>query len=226
MSKWIKNDSGSTKTWVGQEITNQSYYEIQSNEELEWANNSTLLTDIGSGDAVVAKDDSGNTDFSDVNEAIDYLKGDVPYSVKVLAFTDPNGVTNRFEGFSGTATKNTTTDIDFLIPYDRQLNGGYMMQQDGFWGDKFTFQIIDKDGVGVTKGWYNQATFDAMGNIYVANEFAKNWYVDPDKTSQHAIESSFTGTIYDGLYVRIKYTSVGTVDDVKIELNLFLSEKL
>ena len=67
MAKWVKNDSGGDKTWVGQLVSDQAYYEIQSSEELAWMNDSTLITDIGSGDAVVAKDDSGNEDIIDVN---------------------------------------------------------------------------------------------------------------------------------------------------------------
>ena len=76
-SKWIKNTSGSTSTYLGQQITNGSYYQIQGIEEQAWMNDSALLTDIGSGDATVAKDDSGNNDIVDVSTAINYLKDTV-----------------------------------------------------------------------------------------------------------------------------------------------------
>ena len=74
MAKWIKNNSGTQSTYGGQDITNGAYYQIQSHQEISWANNSALLTDIASGDAIVAKDDSGNNDIADVNAAINYLK--------------------------------------------------------------------------------------------------------------------------------------------------------
>ena len=74
MAKWIKNNTVSDKTWVGQLVSAGAYYEIKSEEELDWKTDSSLLSDIGSGDAIVAKDDSGNEDISDVNDAIDYLK--------------------------------------------------------------------------------------------------------------------------------------------------------
>jgi len=74
MGKWIKNDSGGDKTWVGQLISDQAYYEIQADELTKWAHDSTLLTDIGSGDAVVAKDNSGSNDITDVSDGINYLK--------------------------------------------------------------------------------------------------------------------------------------------------------
>jgi hypothetical protein len=74
MSKFIKNTSGGSKTWVGQEVANNGYYEIQSTEISSWQNNSILITDIGNSDAVVAKDDSGNTDIADVSDGLNYLK--------------------------------------------------------------------------------------------------------------------------------------------------------
>ena len=75
MAVYIKNTSGSTKTWCGQEITNTSYYQIQPAELVTWQNNSTLLADIGSGDATVAEDNSGTKDITDVATGINYLKG-------------------------------------------------------------------------------------------------------------------------------------------------------
>ena len=74
MAKWIKNADTLDHTYVGQLIPAGTYYEIQLTEERDWANNSTLLTDIGSGVAVVAKDDSGSNDIVDVALGINYLK--------------------------------------------------------------------------------------------------------------------------------------------------------
>ena len=48
MAKWIKNDDVSDHTWVGQLISAGTYYQVQATEEIQWANNSQLLTDIGS----------------------------------------------------------------------------------------------------------------------------------------------------------------------------------
>ncbi len=74
MAKYIKNTTGSTVTYLGQDIAASAYYQIQSAEEIAWSNLSVLLTDIGSGDAVVAKDDDGTKDISDVNDGVNYLK--------------------------------------------------------------------------------------------------------------------------------------------------------
>jgi len=72
-SKYIKNDTGSNQTWVGQLITPSSYYLIQGVEEISWITNSVLLTAIGAGEAVVATA-NGSGDITDVNLAINYLK--------------------------------------------------------------------------------------------------------------------------------------------------------
>jgi hypothetical protein len=82
MAKWIKNNTAGDKTWVGQLVSASAYYEIQSTEELLWMNDSILITDIGSGDAIVAKDDSGNEDITDVNDAINYLK-DIKTNIEI-----------------------------------------------------------------------------------------------------------------------------------------------
>ena len=74
MSKWIKNTTQITNTYAGQDIFAGAYHEITPEQELRFINSSTLLTDIGSGDAVVAKDSSGSNDIVDVNTAINYLK--------------------------------------------------------------------------------------------------------------------------------------------------------
>lgn len=94
MAKWIKNNSGINKTWVGQLVSDQAYYEIQPHEESSWANDSVLLSDIGSGDAVVAKDDSGTNDLTDVNIGINYLKG-------LLAQEVRDTETTQYEKFFG-----------------------------------------------------------------------------------------------------------------------------
>jgi len=72
---YIKNDTGGTKTWVGQQILAGAYYQIQTSEHNQWENDSTLLIAIGNGDAVVAEDSSGNKDFSDIADGINFLKG-------------------------------------------------------------------------------------------------------------------------------------------------------
>ena len=74
MSKYIKNNTGSDQTWVGQLLSAGEYYLIQTGEEVSWMNSSGLLTAIGSGDAIVASADTGSEDITDVAQGINYLK--------------------------------------------------------------------------------------------------------------------------------------------------------
>lgn len=74
MVKYIKNTDTVNNTWHGKEFTPGEYHLIPEVSEISWANNSVLLTAIGNGIAVVAKDDTGNADITDVNLAINYLK--------------------------------------------------------------------------------------------------------------------------------------------------------
>ena len=234
MSKWIKNDTVSQVTYLNQDIAAGAYYQLKpGQEEINWSNLSTLLTDIGNGDAIVAKDDSGNTDFTDVNEAINYLKGNLPTDVKaeMKGIKDPAGLRARLKGiFCSTITAGNTKDCDWLceqltynsVNKESFFDGIQYFAKDGEIGDTSKFQVVDKGdpgagSVGVTLGWYDQATFDAMGNEYIVEQFGDNWYMMPDKESNLLL---YKAKIIPGLYIRVKYTSTGT-NDVKLVCNLF-----
>jgi hypothetical protein len=220
MAKWIKNNTVSDKTWVGQLVSASTYYEIQSTEDSLWSNDSTLLTDIGSGDAIVAKDDSGNTDITDVAEAINHLKDEVPLKidkqtpVHTFALAEGSSLRARLIGiYNQTVTKNTTTDLDWQIPqtaYFGNNKQGYMdgieyYAKDAEVGDKMSFQVIDKDGLAYPAGT-------------VLDEFGTDWAVIPDANT---IIRLYKAKLIAGMYIRVKYTSIGTTNDIKFVVNLF-----
>jgi hypothetical protein len=66
----VKNKSGITKTWCGQEIENDSSYQIKSSEQTRWANDEDFLSDIVSNYAVI------NDGYNDIHSgaAINLLK--------------------------------------------------------------------------------------------------------------------------------------------------------
>jgi hypothetical protein len=72
--KYVKNIDIINHTYQGQVIEPSDYYLIPSTDELKWMNDSNLLTDIGSSNALMAKDDSGTEDITDINEGINFLK--------------------------------------------------------------------------------------------------------------------------------------------------------
>jgi len=76
--KFVKNIDTVNHVYEGQTITPGSYYEIQKIEETRWMSSSSLLADIGSGKAMMAKTNDGQNDISDVNDQIVFLRGEVP----------------------------------------------------------------------------------------------------------------------------------------------------
>ena len=221
MAKFIKNNSGGSKTWVGQVVADTAYYEIQSIEQSSWANNSALLTDIGSGDAIVATDDSGSNDITDVATAINHLKDANPIQidantpVRSFALSEGGTLRARLKGFiNQTVTKNQLTNIDWLIPQTAYLGTNKQSYMDGIEyladkavaGDYMKFQIVDVDNI------------LGYGAGFVADEFGDDWGVMPNTPTTIRL---YKAKLIPGLYIRIKYTSTGTTDDVTFVANLF-----
>lgn len=71
MAKVIRNESGITKIWAGQEVLNGASYTIEDNEIGTWANNDDVLASIVALDLVVS---NGTSDFTSPTLAINYLK--------------------------------------------------------------------------------------------------------------------------------------------------------
>lgn len=104
-------------------------------------------------------------------------------------------------GKIATATKEATTDIDLLVAERRLINGGIIYFDKCAIGDSFTCQIVDVDGVYAEEGT-------------VLNEWMKDWPAMPGAHTDLVTEQA--GDIPPGVYLRIKYTSIGTIDDVKV----------
>ncbi len=69
-------------------------------------------------------------------------------------------------------------------------------------GDSLCFQVVDKDGLYAPAGT-------------VLNQFGTNIPVDTDAQSQDWYDSPYVAYLYQGLYIRVKYTSTG-VDSVNL----------
>jgi hypothetical protein len=110
---------------------------------------------------------------------------------------------------SGTATKGTTTNIDYKIEGSYMLFGAEMLYTGAVEGDYVALQIVDKDNV------------LGYGADVVVNEWVKKWYV-PFNSTYWKVTSDMTTTIPAGLYARVKYTSVGSTNDVSIKLNYYM----
>jgi len=212
MSKYVKNDSGSNQTFVGQLIADGSYHEIGPLEEIKWANDSDVMVAIGVGDLIVAKSDDGTTDFANVSGAIDYLKGNLPTEVNIAytpAFAAKTvGVYSLYtrtvgKKFTAAVGSNTFT---YAIPYPMvKLNGIEVVNCEA--GDTVDLKVLDDTGGNYT-GTPN----------YMLNQFG--FEVGLPKDFYHR-ESQYDADLYGGMQIQIEYTSASAKD---VWINYLLHE--
>lgn len=110
------------------------------------------------------------------------------------------------DGISGVATKNSTTTFDFKIVEDNcYCSGGEIIVKDAEHGDYIKIEIVDVDNI--------------LGYGYntVLQTYLQKWFVD--YRGKNILEVPYAGYIYRNLYLRLKYTSVGTTNDVKVAVN-------
>lgn len=184
-----------------------NYYNIQLTDDDGYVFTTTITKDSG----------SDHTDFDtnykgQANKPA--LKRDTRgYSIlRQAAFTDTEGMRFRGTGITGTATAGATTNIDYALPEDRYINGMEMFLTNHVDGDNITFQVVDVNNI------------LGLGAGAVLDEFATNWYVAADESRQGHYLLSYPALLYQGLYVRIRYTSVGGTN-VTVRANLFLHKK-
>ena len=175
-----------------------------------------FATDISAGeettlDGIIAAHDGipGPDDPKSV-----YIPQDKP--IHQFALKEADNLRARLIGIqnNATATKTTTTNIDWKIPqvtYQGQNKQTYM---DGIQykatnavdGDRMHFQVVDIDNI------------FGYGAGLVLDEFGCDWPVAYDKTD---VIRLYKAKLVPGLYIRIVYISIGTVDDVKLNVGLF-----
>lgn len=132
--------------------------------------------------------------------------------VRLRAFANTDGVFFRGSGVSGTATKTTTTNIDYNMTEDRYLNGVEIFLRNQDWGDTIKLQVVDVDGAVYAAGT-------------VLDEFGTDWHVATDTERQGPYILPYPALVNSVFYIRLAYTSVGATNDVDIKANLFLHKK-
>jgi len=217
MAKYIHNLTINPITYQGREVPAESFYLIPANADIEFANDSVLITDIVNGVVKMSKD--GATDLSgSISAHIDFLKTGATLSsdgvplARTTAFADATNFRFRGTAMEGTATKTSTTNIDFKLTEERYLNGGQMIIKNHVIGDYVKFQVIDKDNI------------LGYGSNVVLDEFISKWYIT-DTSTQPEILLAYPAKIVANLYIRIIYVSVGTLLDVNFYCNLYLHKK-
>lgn len=123
-----------------------------------------------------------------------------------------NSVELKAEGKYDTITKETSQNIDFKIENGNKLiHGAIFYAKDAEIGDYVSAKVIDIDNI------------LGYGAGTILKEWIVKWYVIPNQ--QMKITQDSAGEVLEGLYLRLSYTSVGTVNDVKVLVNYYLSVK-
>lgn len=68
----VKNNTGSSGTWLGQVIASGAYFQLEEADFLNWRQDTTVFTDVGNGDLIV---NDGTSDFTDALEGWEWLSG-------------------------------------------------------------------------------------------------------------------------------------------------------
>lgn len=113
---------------------------------------------------------------------------------------------------NGTVTKNTTGDIDFKLPETLKVSGGEILTDKAIHGDTLVVQIVDVDGIDFEAGT-------------VLKTYITKWGHD-SITQKSILDNSYAGEIKKDYYLRVKFTSTGTTDDVKVVVNYYLHKEV
>lgn len=121
---YVKNTDIENRTWAGQVVLPNTYYQIESVEIKKWRTSEELLIDIASGVAVIASSNDGNGDLLNISDALDLLKdtGVKDVNSKNYNFTsntteDGKELYTKIHGMKSIITSGQTHTFKFVIPY-------------------------------------------------------------------------------------------------------------
>lgn len=153
-------------------------------------------------------------------------KIEVTNTIKQSGVNDPDGKRARLLGMaSATIPPDSIVDLDWEMTQLQYkgadvysiFNGIEYYARGAHNFDTVTLQVVDKEGFGVLAGWYDQATFNALGE-YVAEEFGTEWFIMPDAPVELIL---YRSAIVPGLYLRLKYKNTHATNSVDFSVNLF-----
>jgi len=220
MIKYIKNIDTITHTYSGQQILAGAYYEIQSVDEVNLANDSSLLSDIGAAKAIMAKDDSGTTDITDINESINFLKNNIP--TEVTTQKEKTDIILKMACGKATTDVNGFVQLDIKVPGTPGSGDGRYIQGGSAWfanyhsDDHFKVHIIDVDnllgyGAGFQVGSYTEDGTNA------------GFYAETDG-KVHVNSMGFFGFAPSGMYLRMEGQCGDNTSDT-IYMNIIWGKK-
>lgn len=208
----IKNNKQDSDVWVGQLIEPGQYHELQSSETSQWANNSKVLSDIGSGNLIV---NDGIVDISDVAKAISYLLGNNTKTVFSEQFAFAQKVTKegkklfrRKHGTKKIIVANSTDTLELVVPYPlAKINQAEIMNCSA--GDTVDLRVYDTAS----------GTISTVPN-YMLNQFGFG-VIMPNGT--YVDESNYDADLIQGMKIQISYTN-NSSEPREIGLNITLHQ--
>lgn len=168
---------------------------------------------------VIEKNDPANADQLDYetnfqpysNQSFTDSKGIQLHRTKAFANTD--GLKFRGTGVKGTALKGITeqqptiTNIDYILPEDRYINGIEIFLKNHKAEDTINLQVVHPI------------------NNDVLDEFSTNWNIAEDTERQGQYVVPYPALIYQGFILRMAYTATGIINNVDVKANYFLHKK-
>lgn len=197
--KTIKNVSGLTKTYAGQEILDGNIYTIPSNESLAFANDSSLLADIANELIEVYRD----AEILSPILGIQYIQNDLVPTITPTALPDPNGFRYRGNATPWTACSPGATNLDLTMSEELHVDGGTVIVHNANPGDYCVFQVVHPI-FGIVEQFVNKA------------------YVIPGTGKMDV--NVYRARIPEGLIIRVVYYNVGSTD-VGVGINLRLHKR-
>lgn len=147
MAKYIKNKTGTTKTYQGRSFDPNVYVEIPGSSLYDFANDLEILADILAGNCAMSSD--GSTEISDKSEQINFLKG------MVLSAKDSDGALLSRVKTTKSGWHYEPRSINFVTckpssHYNRKHNGGSIAAGTDY-GDA-VLRLWDASDVELVKG--------------------------------------------------------------------------
>jgi hypothetical protein len=157
------------------------------------------MTDVWFKDALSTAD---QTTLNAVVAAYTYIPPAAPAPIKTIQILGADTLSLSPFGALISPAANTLTNCDVEIPMSVVLRGGVVFSQNSAIGDWISVSVIDKNNVVGAGGTADNPTILAT---YIAS-----WYLMPGVVNS-VEDVSISQLLPQGLYMRIAYTSVGSV---------------
>jgi len=210
--KYVKNNTAKDYVFLGKTINVGEYYAIPDVDLVKWVSDSAVLAAVTSMVLIVAKDDTGTGDYSNMLEGLSFLQNSVPSSVTVSKlpqaepFSTSIGHSFKGQGVSQLCLAGQMTQIKLVVDATYDLTGIELLNS--ALGDLVNMKIYD-DANG---------TYSTFANAEL-NQFGINWFVKPDHFHKML---PYAARVNVGMVICIEYENKDIANDRMIYMNLDL----